>query len=210
MTTAEPRIVVDRVCFGYNGRDVVHDLSLDLRRGEVVAIAGPNGSGKSTLLELMAGVLRPRRGSISREGALALVVQRADAPTALPVTAADVVAMGMWRRGLRPSRTDMREAVAVALARVGLADLADRPLAGLSGGQRQRAFVGQGIVSSPDVLLLDEPAAGLDRDSIARTQRIMREEADRGATVACVTHHESDAAAADRVIRLEQGHLEAA
>jgi zinc/manganese transport system ATP-binding protein len=85
--------------------------------------------------------------------------------------------------------------------------LASRPLAVLSGGQRQRVFLAQGIVRKPDILLLDEPAAGLDRESIARTQDILVEEAARGAAVVCVTHHESAVSAADRVIRLDHGML---
>lgn len=197
------------LCFAYGAVDVLHDVSVTLRFGEVAAIAGPNGSGKSTLVELMAGVRRPRRGAVERHGDLALVVQRPVAPAELPVTAADVVAMGTWKKGVRMSRLAAREAVAEALERVGMTAFALRPLTDLSGGQRQRVLVAQGIVRRPDILLLDEPAAGLDSESVARTQRILAEEAARGAAVACVSHDDAAIAAADRVIRLAHGILAA-
>jgi zinc/manganese transport system ATP-binding protein len=207
VTTSNPVVVVRDVCFAYAETDVLHDVTMELRGGEVAAVAGPNGSGKSTLIELIADVLRPRRGTIRRRGDLALVLQRPDAPDTLPVTARDVVAMGTWKRGRRMSRAVASDAVAEALDRVGMGALASRPLAVLSGGQRQRVFLAQGIVRKPDILLLDEPAAGLDRESIARTQDILVEEAARGAAVVCVTHHESAVSAADRVIRLDHGML---
>lgn len=195
------------MCFGYSSDDVLHAVSVELRFGEVTAIAGPNGSGKSTLIELMAGVLAPRSGRISRTGDLALVVQRPDAPEALPLTARDVVAIGTWRRSRRMPRATARDSIDRALERVGMAELAARPLADLSGGQRQRLFLAQGIVGRPDILLLDEPAAGLDRESVARTRRILAEEAERGAAVVCVSHHDDAVAGADRVIRLDRGRV---
>ncbi|GAA2982671.1 zinc/manganese transport system ATP-binding protein [Microbacterium terrae] len=205
MTPPEPAVIARGVCFAYSGDDVLHDVSLELRPGEVTAIVGPNGSGKSTLIELLAGVIRPRAGAVDRRGDVALVVQRPAAPEALPVSAADVVAMGTWKRGRRMRRRDARSAVFDALDRVGMADLADRPLAALSGGQRQRVFIAQGLVRRPDVLLLDEPAAGLDRRSVERARLILSAEAGRGAAVACITHDEAEAAAADRMIRLDRG-----
>lgn len=207
MPDLAPTVAAIDVCFAYAGSDVLHDVSIDLRPGEVTAIAGANGSGKSTLVEVIAGVRSPRRGRVERRGDLALVVQRPDAPEALPVTAADVVAMGTWKRGVARRGRASRPAVEVALDRVGLADRAHRPLTELSGGQRQRVFLAQGIVRRPDIILLDEPAAGLDRASVARTHEILREEAARGAIVACITHDDDAIAAADRVIRLEGGVL---
>jgi zinc/manganese transport system ATP-binding protein len=207
MPDLAPTVATVDVCFAYAGSDVLHDVSIDLRPGEVTAIAGPNGSGKSTLVEVIAGVRAPRRGSVRRRGDLGLVVQRPDAPEALPVTAADVVAMGTWKRGSALRGSAGRRAVVGALERVGLAALANRPLTELSGGQRQRVFLAQGIVRRPDIILLDEPAAGLDRESVARTHQILRDEAARGAIVVCVTHDDDAIAAAHRVIRLEGGVL---
>lgn len=198
-------LIASAVCFAYDGRDVLHDVSLDLHPGEVTAIAGPNGSGKSTLVGVLAGIHRPRRGHVTAPDDLALVVQQPSAPAALPVTARDVVAMGTWKRGRRLSRPLARAAVDEALDRVGMRHAATAALSELSGGQRQRVFLAQGIVRRPDVLLLDEPAAGLDVESVARVRTILAEEAARGAAIACVTHDGHAVADADRVVRLELG-----
>ncbi len=206
MSDTVPLISARDLCFAYDGADVLHDVSVTLARGTVTAVAGPNGSGKSTLVELLAGVRRPRRGAVERRGSLALVVQRPSVSDTLPVTVTDVVAIGTW--GRRQSRSAARRAVASAVARVGLSGLEDRPFSELSGGQRQRALLAQGIARQADVLLLDEPAAGLDAASRRRTREILAEEASRrGAAVACVTHDEESIAVADRVIRLELGRL---
>ncbi|WP_203135747.1 ATP-binding cassette domain-containing protein [Microbacterium sp. JZ31] len=202
------------VCFAYDGRDVLHDVSLRLGFGEVAALAGPNGSGKSTLVELLAGVRTPRSGRIARSADVALVVQRPHAPDTLPLTVADTVAIGTWRRTSRhssgrPAGAAQRAAIADAIARVGLTGLERHPFADLSGGQRQRALIAQAIASRPSILLLDEPAAGLDAGSRVLARRILAEEARRGAAVACVTHDDDAIAAADRVIRLSDGRIAA-
>jgi zinc/manganese transport system ATP-binding protein len=191
--------------FAHAGRDVLHDVSLALPRGTVTAVAGPNGAGKSTLIEILAGVLEPRRGSVERRGSLALVVQRPTVPDTLPVTVHDVVAMGTWSR--RRSDRPAPGSVTQAIDRVGLSGLADRPLASLSGGQRQRALLAQGLVQRADVLLLDEPAAGLDAASRERTRTVLAEEAARGAAVACVTHDDASIEQADLVVRLVDGRV---
>ena len=192
------------LCFAHDGRDVLHDVSVTLPRGAVTAVAGPNGAGKSTLIEVLAGVRRPRRGMVERHGTLALVVQRPVAPDALPVTVRDVVSMGIWARRRRASPAG---AVDEAIERVGLAGLTDRPLATLSGGQRQRALLAQGLVQRADILLLDEPAAGLDEASRDRTRELLAEEAARGAAIGCATHDDASSRAADRVVRLDEGRL---
>ncbi|WP_211352309.1 zinc ABC transporter ATP-binding protein AztA [Nocardioides albertanoniae] len=195
------------LCFGYADEDVLHDVSAAFRAGAVTAVTGPNGSGKSTLVELLAGVRTPRRGAVERHGRIALVVQRPSVPDALPVTVHDVVAIGTWARGARRSdrRADRQGAIAEAIDRVGLNGLERRTFSELSGGQRQRALLAQGVVQRTEILLLDEPAAGLDAASRQRTREILAEEAARGATIVCVTHDEESIAAADHVIRLEAG-----
>lgn len=207
MRTHRPAVLARSLCFAYEGSDVLHDVSVHLDQAAVTAIAGENGSGKSTLVELLAGVRKPRRGTVSRTGGVALVVQRPQVTDALPLTVAGVVAMGTWARPARMRGSSRRAAVAEAIARVELTGLEARPFAELSGGQRQRALLAQGIVRRPSILLLDEPAAGLDARSRQRTREILAEEAARGAAVACVTHDDASIAAADRVIRLSSGRV---
>lgn len=208
--TGSPHLSARGLCFGYDGRDVLHDVSARFSPGSVTAVTGPNGSGKSTFVELLAGVRSPRRGVIDRDGGLALVVQRPSTPDALPVTIHDVVAIGTWGRTrgrLSSRRADRRSAIAEAIDRVGLTGLEQRTFGELSGGQRQRALLAQGIVQKTEILLLDEPAAGLDAASRQRTREILAEEAARGATIVCVSHDEESIAAADHVIRLEDGRI---
>ncbi|MFJ9387357.1 zinc ABC transporter ATP-binding protein AztA [Nocardioides sp. NPDC101246] len=204
-STDSPSLSAHGLCFGYDGEDVLHDVSARFSPGTVTAVAGPNGSGKSTFVELLAGVRNPRRGTVSRHGRLALVVQRPSTPDALPVTVRDVVAIGTWGRRVRWA--DRQAAIAEAIERVGLTGLEQRTFGELSGGQRQRALLAQGIVQRTEILLLDEPAAGLDAASRQRTREILAEEAARGATIACVTHDEESIAAADHVIRLDAGRI---
>lgn len=113
--------------------------------------------------------------------------------------------MGTWAR--RRPRAQVREIVRDALERVDLATLAGRSIHAVSGGQRQRALIAQGIARDAAILLLDEPAAGLDASSRERTRGILRAEARRGRAVGWVTHDVEDVAIADRVIRLEAGRL---
>ncbi|WP_307793550.1 zinc ABC transporter ATP-binding protein AztA [Microbacterium stercoris] len=212
MSSPRDAVLAQSVCFGYTAQDVLHNVSVRLPFGEVTVLAGPNGSGKSTLLELLAGVRVPRSGRVIRSAEVALVVQRPDAPDTLPVTVADTVAMGTWRRPRagyrpRPTRASRRAAIAQAIERVGLAGLEGRPFADLSGGQRQRALIAQALVGRPGILLLDEPAAGLDHRSREITQALLAEEARRGAAVGCVTHDDAAIAAADRVVHLRDGRI---
>ncbi|WP_136612297.1 ATP-binding cassette domain-containing protein [Sinomonas albida] len=197
------------LCYAFGGNQVLDEVSVDVPWGAVTALTGSNGAGKSTLMELLAGVRRPSRGVIERDADVALVVQRPAAPEALCVTVWDVVTMGTWgarRLGPAPrSRADRARAVRAAIARADLVGLERRSFSTLSGGQRQRALLAQGLARSARILLLDEPAAGLDPESQTRTRAILAEEASRGVAVVCVTHDRADIAAADRVIRLERG-----
>lgn len=185
------------------GHSVLRNVNVSLAPGAVTAIVGPNGAGKSTLLEALAGVRAVTRGSVERYGLQALVVQRVAAPDALPLTVRQVVSMGAWGR---PSTGKLRgDRVTAVLERVALSDIAEKTFASLSGGQRQRALLAQGLARRADIFLLDEPGAGLDSESRQRMRRILDEEADRGALVACVTHDVEAIAAAQHRLVVEAG-----
>lgn len=198
-----------QLCFSYDGFPVLHNVDVSLPWGTVTAIEGSNGAGKSTLVELLAGTSTPRSGTINRQGEVALVVQRPAAPTALPLTVREIVALGTWAltpaRANRPKKAERLERIRDALHRVRLSEIGEQPFATLSGGQRQRALLAQGLARNANILLLDEPAAGLDAESRERTRIILAEEAARGAAVACVTHDPASIAAADLVVTLEGG-----
>ncbi len=191
-------------------REVLRGVDLDVPRGAITVIAGPNGAGKSTLLEALAGVLAPSSGTARRlVAAHAYVPQRSAAPERLPVTVRDVAAIGAWalRTPLRHRRAVERMLVDDALARVDMLELAARPFAELSGGQRQRVLLAQGLARGAELLLLDEPTTGLDAEQRAAVLDVLREEARRGIAVLAVSHEPELLAAADRVLRLEDGLL---
>jgi ABC-type Mn2+/Zn2+ transport system ATPase subunit len=195
------------------GREVVVSVEqLEIGPG-VTALVGPNGSGKSTLLHAITGLLRASGtvevlGQAPSEvrGRVAYVLQTQHASEHLLVTAREVVALGRApsRGPFRPLTATDRAAVDDAMARLEISDLADRHLADMSGGQRQRVFVAQGLAQCGDVVLLDEPVAGLDIASIQRIRQVIAEERSAGRTVVIATHDLGDAARADQAVLLDR------
>ena len=174
---------------------------MSLHAGEFVALVGPNGSGKSTLLRLLLGLLVPRSGearvfgappgALREHGRLGYVPQRHVLAPDLPVTVTEVVATGrLARRGWwRPLRNADRQAIEHAIESVGLAPQSRRPVLELSGGQQQRVLIARALASEPDLLVLDEPVAGVDAES----QRLFRDSlvhlvTEHGAAVLLVSH----------------------
>lgn len=199
-SVAAPGIVValEDVCAGYFGRDVLDAVTFSVRAGEFVGIIGPNGSGKTTLLNVIAGLHPAQCGSVTVFGAppppdhrrIGYVPQIESVNWAFPVTVFDVVLMGRYGRlGLfkRPSEEDRQRALA-ALEEVGMADRADSQIGQLSGGQQQRVFVARALVQDPDLMLLDEPIAGVDATSQHAIFTLLEERQRRGMTIIATTH----------------------
>ena len=185
-------IRLDRVVFGYNGNRVFDGLTLAVSSGATTALIGPNGCGKSTLLGLIAGLSRPEQGSVDLDGAdnIALAVQRDQVADAFPITVAEAVAMGRWRDlGLlrRPSRSD-RDTIDHWIDALGLTALRRRRLDDLSGGQRQRVLLAQAFAQQAQILLLDEPTAGLDTTTADLVYDHLGALAATGVTVLAATH----------------------
>lgn len=202
-----PVVTLRSVRVSYAGTEAVDDIDLDVEPGLVTAITGPNGSGKSTLLEVIAGTRMPSSGTRTARSAVAFVPQMASVSERLPVSVRDVVTVGVWGRLGMLGRMDATagDAVVESLERLGITDLAKHPFASLSGGQRQRTLLAQGVARGAEILLLDEPTTGLDADSSRRIREVMRQEADRGVAVVCVSHDREVIDGADRVVRLEGG-----
>ncbi|MCA2216869.1 metal ABC transporter ATP-binding protein [Jidongwangia harbinensis] len=188
------------VAVAYGGRDVLSDVSLEVAAGEVVAILGANGSGKSTLIRAVLGLVPLTRGEIELFGVprrrfrhwerVGYVPQRLGAGSGVPATVGEVVASGrLARRGLfRPPRAADRAAVRAALQDVGLADRIGDPVATLSGGQQQRTLIARALTGEPDLLILDEPTAGVDADSQEAFAATLDRFRQRGGTVLLVAH----------------------
>ena len=189
----------------HHGRTLaLSGVSLTVDAGTVVSVIGPNGAGKSTLFALLARRLQPTAGVVAVDGAVADVLQGTTVDPHLQLTVDDVVRMGRFRtRGLlRPMRRSDRAVIDHAIERVGLTALRRRPINQLSGGQRQRALVAQGLAQAAPILLLDEPATGLDLPAQEQILDIIRAEADAGRTVLFSTHDLRHAARADVVVAL--------
>lgn len=200
----EPAVQCCGVDAHYNDTLALDNVDLSIEPGTVTAVIGPNGSGKSTLFALMSGRIRPTAGTITTKGAVAEVLQGTTIDNQLPLTVDDIVRIGRYpTRGLlKPLRQADRNAIDDALERVDLTDLRNRPINELSGGQRQRAFIAQGIAQEAPVLILDEPATGLDVNSQRHIIDIIKAEAADGRTVIFSTHQLAEAAHADTIIAL--------
>lgn len=178
----------------------------------VTALVGPNGSGKSTLLHVIAGLLTASSGSVDigchheTVRHVAYVLQTQPATAHLLVTVREVVSLARAadRGPFRRLRVDDRAIVDAAMARLEVADLAGRHVAELSGGQRQRVFAAQGLAQDAEILLLDEPTAGLDLASSDTIRRVIEGERQAGRTIVVATHDLEEASRADRVVLLDR------
>ena len=158
----------------YDGRMAVEEISFHLHAGERVAVVGPNGAGKSTLFKLIAGVLPPTSGQVKVYGSgprghvcIAYIPQRSQVDWRFPVNVSDVVMMGRSAK-LRPLTWPGKgdwQVVRQALATVDLGDLEKRQIGQLSGGQQQRMFIARALAQEAELMLMDEPLAGLDAPS---------------------------------------------
>lgn len=189
-------VALDDVHVDFGPIHAVGDVSLDVPTGTSTAIIGPNGSGKSTLLKAIAGIVKPTSGRCDTFGApTAIVLQSTDVDPTVPLAVRDVVSMARYQRlGLvrRPNAAD-RDAVATAMKRLEIDDLARRQIHHLSGGQRQRVFVAQGLAQNAPILLLDEPFTGLDVRSQSIISSVLDEELADGRTIISTTHNFRDA-----------------
>ena len=181
---------------------VLDGIDLDVRKGNFLGVVGPNGSGKSTLLLTIIGQLQPTEGTVSvfgetpgsmaTRGRLAWVSQAAsNIPNNLRITVRELVGLGTltWRNMIRPNRTERNKRIDDAIRMVGLEDLEHRDIRHMSGGQRQRAVVARGLASNAEILILDEPLVGVDRESrkdfLRFLENLCRNE---GKTLLMVTH----------------------
>jgi ABC-type Mn2+/Zn2+ transport system ATPase subunit len=199
---------------GYEHHTIVADVDLHLMSGELVALIGTNGSGKSTLLKTLAGLLTPLAGEVRILGEhpgrspkrVAYLPQHPVSSHTLPLRARDVVAMGRYAHLglLRRESSHDREVVRASVERTGAEEFAHLPLRELSGGQQQRTHLAQVLAREAEVLLLDEPTAGLDIAGKGAVARIIAEERARGTTVVVATHDLEEAGAASSVMLLAQ------
>lgn len=199
---APPVLEFDEVWFGYDGEMAVQDITFAVTRGEFMAVLGPNGSGKTTLLKLALGLVKPQRGAVRIFGhdprsfdgwsRVGYVPQRVEAvQNRFPATAREVVTYGLYR-GFDPLRIFRRQAsrkVQEALEMVGIPDLADRRVSDMSVGQQQRMLIARALIRQPELLLMDEPVAGVDAAGQEAFHALVRRlHSELGMTVMLISH----------------------
>lgn len=213
-----------RAAYGPRAPDVLHDVSLVVRPGEMLGVLGPNGAGKSTLLRVAAGVLRPGTGRVLLRGddAAALaprevarrvaVLPQAAAPV-FPTSVLATVLLGRtpWHAAFAFESDEDVAAADAALSEVDALALRDRDLATLSGGERQRVLLARALCQGAPLLLCDEPTTHLDLRHQDEVFALLAEQAARGRAVVVVTHDiEAAARACDRLVLLAAGSVLAA
>lgn len=201
MSPGEALVRLAGVAVTLGGQRILDGIDLTVKRGEIVTVLGPNGSGKTTLMRVILGAIQPSGGRIERAAGLrmAYVPQRLTVDPLLPITAARFLNL--------PQRRDAA-VVRAALDQAGLGMAANRPLAALSGGQMQRLLLARALLGNPDLLILDEGAAGLDQPGIAAYyDRIAQVRARTGCAVLMVSHDlQIVMRASDHVVCLN-GHI---
>jgi ABC-2 type transport system ATP-binding protein len=207
MTTLQ----IDHLTKRYRDTVAVDDLSFDVRPGTVTGFLGPNGAGKSTTMRMLLGLTRPTSGTALIGGKR---YDELDDPTGTVGAMLEMDAFHPGRSGrnhlraLAAASRVPRSRVDTVLDTVGLADAADRRVGGYSLGMRQRLGLGAAMLGEPGVLVLDEPANGLDPQGMRWLRDLLRWEASRGATVFVSSHVLSELALfADEVVVIDRGRL---
>ncbi|MEU2436926.1 metal ABC transporter ATP-binding protein [Streptomyces rubradiris] len=199
MTTGEPVIALRGVTAELGARPVLRGVDLTVGRGEVVALLGANGSGKSTAIRAIIGQVPVSGGTVELFGTprrsfrdwarVGYVPQRTTAAGGVPATVTEIVSSGrLARTRFGPFRRNDREAVRRALELVGMADRAKDSVTALSGGQHQRVLIARALVSEPELLIMDEPMAGVDLASQEVLAETLRQQVEAGTTVLLVLH----------------------
>lgn len=183
---------------GYRGRVVLHGATMSIGAGQIMAILGPNGAGKSTLIKAALGLVPPLAGSAAFFGQplsavrhrVGYMPQVAAVDWDFPATVGDVVLMGTYGRlgWLRRPGPPQRALAQEAMERLSITDLAGRHISELSGGQKQRTFLARTLAGQPDLLLLDEPFAGVDIASALAITDVLRSLAGEGRAIGVVHH----------------------
>lgn len=206
-----PLVSVRSLKKSYNRRTVLNDVSIDIRRGEVTAVIGPNGAGKTTLNKSILGLVRPDSGTIMFDGLdtagridhrarIGYMPQLPRYPETF--TGRDVLGLLSQLRGSRAGRDE------TLIRAFELERFLDQPARALSGGQRQRINAAAAFLFAPDLLLLDEPTAGLDPVASGILKRSIRRVRDEGRAVVITSHILSELQElADSIVFLHEGHL---
>jgi manganese/iron transport system ATP-binding protein/manganese/zinc/iron transport system ATP- binding protein len=208
-------VVVEHVTVSYGPVPALLDISVGIPAGKLVGVIGPNGSGKSTFIKAILGFVKPDVGNVKIfgedvsqvKGQVAYVPQRGAVDWDFPITVREVAAMGRYgkRRWWQDLTRADYKAADEALAKVRMSEFAKRQIGQLSGGQQQRVFMARALAQDADILLLDEPFAGVDAATERAILDVLQETKQKGKTVV-VVHHDLGTAAEyfDLLVLLKQ------
>ena len=216
MTTDSRFVIeVENLTVSYHAKPALLDVTINIEKDQLVGVIGPNGAGKSTFIKAILGFIKPDVGSVringkaaqKAKGEVAYVPQRGAVDWDFPITVKEVVMMGRYQQipwYSSPSGRD-REAALEALQMVRMEDFAERQIGELSGGQQQRVFMARALAQGSDILLLDEPFAGVDAATERAILDVLERAKNAGKTLV-VVHHDLSTAAEyfDRLVLIKQ------
>ena len=198
-----------KISFSYNREVLLSDVSLSIQEGSFIGILGDNGSGKTTLLRIMLGLLKPNAGEalINAEKISYVSQTTSKEDLSFPADVFEVVSSGLTTGRIHFFTKSDKRRVDESIDRLGLREARKKSISELSGGQMQRVKIAKALVSEPDLVVLDEPDAGMDglgRERLAELVETLHQE---GRTIVMVSHRAEDFLNADQVYRLASSHL---
>lgn len=214
---------VDHLSFEYGNRRVLHNLNFSIRQGDYAVLTGENGSGKSTLMKVLSGELESAKGRVVIAGSDSLTAalhririgympQNGTSRNAFfPATVEEIMETGMyhpfWKKW---AVKDKKERICRTLEEMGMKDALNRRIGELSGGQQQRVMLARVLISKPQLLLLDEPAVGVDQESLRQLAAVLkRRNQEEVMTIFLITHgNQAVFSGANRFFKMEEGGVE--
>lgn len=214
---------VDHLSFEYGNRRVLHNLNFSIRQGDYAVLTGENGSGKSTLMKVLSGELESAKGRVVIAGSDSLTAalhririgympQNGTSRNAFfPATVEEIMETGMyhpfWKKW---AVKDKKERMCRTLEEMGMKDALNRRIGELSGGQQQRVMLARVLISKPQLLLLDEPAVGVDQESLRQLAAVLkRRNQEEAMTIFLITHgNQAVFSGANRFFKMEEGGVE--
>lgn len=214
---------VDHLSFEYGNRRVLHNLNFSIQQGDYAVLTGENGSGKSTLMKVLSGELESAKGRVVIAGSDSLTAalhririgympQNGTSRNAFfPATVEEIMETGMyhpfWKKW---AVKDKKERICRTLEEMGMKDALNRRIGELSGGQQQRVMLARVLISKPQLLLLDEPAVGMDQESLRQLAAVLkRRNQEEAMTIFLITHgNQAVFSGANRFFKMEEGGVE--
>ncbi|MBQ7097372.1 MAG: ABC transporter ATP-binding protein [Clostridia bacterium] len=195
MSNNKPQIKCNNLALGYDGRVVAEDISFEVVQGDYLCIVGENGAGKSTLIKTLLKLNLPMGGKLEMDGELArggigYLPQQTEVQKDFPASVREIVLSGCIKsNGFRPFYSKSQKQLACdSMKKLGIDNLANCSYRELSGGQQQRVLLARALCASQKILLLDEPAAGLDPVATAEMYAVIEELNKSGITIVMVSH----------------------